>query len=172
MNKHDLVFLKHFAQVIAVLFGIMVALIIGANVIYAKHAPTPGKKVEQERLARIAPVGDVFAGATGREKMVAAQAAALEKLKANVPFGGSTDGAVVFKGLCTACHGTGAGGAPVLTKAAWAARLPEGNETLIKHAIEGYDGPAATPMPPRGGNPALTDEQVKNTVEWMLANLQ
>jgi cytochrome c5 len=27
-------------------------------------------------------------------------------------------------------------------------------------------------MPPKGGNPALTDEQVKATVDWMLGNIK
>lgn len=172
MNKHDLVFLKHFAQVIAALFIVMVVLIIGAAAIYAKHAPVPGKRADAERAARIAPVGGVFAGETGRENMLAAQAAALAALKANVPFGGSTDGAVIYNALCTACHSTGAGGAPKMTKSEWSQRIAERSALLVKHAIEGYDGPAVTPMPARGGNPALTDDQVKATVEWMLANLQ
>jgi len=27
-------------------------------------------------------------------------------------------------------------------------------------------------MPPKGGNPALTEEQVKATVDWMIGNLK
>ena len=51
------------------------------------------------------------------------------------------------------------------------ARIAQGKDTLHKHAIEGYTG-AAGVMPAKGGNPALTDEQVIATVDWMLANLQ
>jgi cytochrome c5 len=42
---------------------------------------------------------------------------------------------------------------------------------MIKHAIEGYTGSAGM-MPAKGGNPALTDEQVKATVEWMISQVQ
>ena len=42
---------------------------------------------------------------------------------------------------------------------------------LHRHAIEGYTG-ATGVMPPKGGNPALTDEQVIATVDWMLDNLK
>ena len=55
--------------------------------------------------------------------------------------------------------------------AAWTARSAQGEDTLIKHAIEGYQG-AAGLMPARGGNPALTDAQVAASVKWMLANLK
>jgi cytochrome c5 len=63
------------------------------------------------------------------------------------------------------------GGAPKLEKSAWADRIKQGIETLDKHALEGFKG-AAGQMPARGGNPALTDEQVKATVKWMVDNLK
>ncbi|RBE57122.1 cytochrome c5 family protein, partial [Xanthomonas oryzae pv. oryzae] len=45
-------------------------------------------------------------------------------------------------------------------------------DTLYKHAIEGYAGPDGGIMPPKGGNPGLTEEQVRATVDWMLGNLK
>jgi cytochrome c5 len=50
------------------------------------------------------------------------------------------------------------------------ARIAQGNDTLHKHAVEGTG--AAGVMPAKGGNPALTDEQVIATVDWMLGNLK
>ena len=41
---------------------------------------------------------------------------------------------------------------------------------LYQHAIEGYTG-AAGVMPAKGGNPALTDDQVRSTVDWMLSQI-
>ena len=72
---------------------------------------------------------------------------------------------------CTACHGTGAGGAPKLEKALWADRVKQGVDVLVKHATEGFKGNAGI-MPPKGGNPSLTDEQVRATVKWMLDSLK
>ena len=66
---------------------------------------------------------------------------------------------------------TGAGGAPMLTHAAWDGRVAQGFDTLVRHSIDGFTGSAGI-MPPRGGNPSLTDEQVRATVDWMLANLK
>ena len=98
--------------------------------------------------------------------------AAVAKAASQVAYGGTTDGAVIYQNLCGACHTNGVGKAPTLDHAHWDARIAQGNETLYKHAIEGFTGPDGGIMPPRGGNPALTDEQVKATVDWMLANLK
>ncbi|MEL6078989.1 cytochrome c5 family protein, partial [Stenotrophomonas maltophilia] len=43
---------------------------------------------------------------------------------------------------------------------------------LYQHAIEGYTGPEGGNTPPKGGNPALTEEPIHATVDWMLGNLQ
>ncbi len=171
MNKHDATFLKHFAQIIAFLFSVMVGLILWAMHLHGNANLPTNPRAAQDIADRTAPEGDVYTGDTGRAAIVAAQAAALAAAKKNVPFGGSTDGATVFNGLCSSCHGTGALGAPKLEKAAWTARVAQGTDTLIKHATEGFKG-AAGEMPARGNNPALTDEQVANTVKWMVANLK
>jgi cytochrome c5 len=100
--------------------------------------------------------------------MQAAQDAAKAAAASQVAYGGTTDGKEIFGQLCHTCHETGAGGAPKISdKAAWASRVAQGVETLDKHAIEGFTGKSGM-MPAKGGNPALTDEQVKATVSWMV----
>ncbi|MBT2782687.1 cytochrome c5 family protein, partial [Lysobacter sp. ISL-52] len=39
------------------------------------------------------------------------------------------------------------------------------------HAVDGFTGTSGV-MPPKGGNPALTNEQVAATVDWMLGNIK
>lgn len=168
----DAVFLKHFAMLIAFLMLVCVILIALAAHIYGNH-PAPENparaKIASERLA---PVGAVYAGDTGRAAIEAAAAAAKAAAASQVAYEGTTDGKVIFGKLCHACHETGAGGAPVLTdKAHWAPRVAEGIDTLVKHAIEGYTGSAGM-MPAKGGNPALSDEQVRATVEWMITQVK
>ena len=47
-------------------------------------------------------------------------------------------GEAVFKAQCTACHSSGAAGAPKLgDKAAWGARIKEGYEHLLTSALKG-----------------------------------
>jgi len=170
-NQYDATFLKHFAQIIAGLMGVTVLLIVLANGIYSSREPYQNPRREAEIAARIAPEGGVYAGNTGKAAMEAAAEAAKKLAMSQVAYDGTTDGSVIFGKLCTACHGTGAGGAPKLEKGLWADRVKQGVDVLVKHATEGFKGNAGI-MPPKGGNPSLTDEQVKSTVKWMLDNLK
>ena len=73
-----------------------------------------------------------------------------------------------YKTACFACHGTGSAGAPkVGDKAAWKDRIAKGNDTLYKHAIEGFQGSAGF-MPAKGGRADLSDADVKAAVDYMV----
>jgi cytochrome c5 len=172
VRNYDLEFLKKFSMVIGLLVVITLGLIALAaylqRAIPDEVSPTAAKRV----LQRIAPAGAVYAGATGASAQAAAQAAALAKAASQSAYGGTTDGKTIFNNLCTACHTTGVGKAPTLDHSHWDARIAQGKDTLYKHAIEGYAGPDGGIMPPKGGNPGLTEEQVRATVDWMLGNLK
>jgi cytochrome c5 len=172
VRHHDLVFLKHFSQVIAILVGITIALILLGHYINGLKPVEPNPRAVAATKARIQPAGAVFAGATGAAAQAAAAAAAAEAAKGQVAYEGTLDGSVIFGNLCTGCHTAGVAKAPKLLKSEWSARIAQGVDTLHKHAIEGYTGPDGGVMPAKGGNPALSDEQVKATVDWMLSNLK
>ena len=76
MRNYDLEFLKRFSIVIAFLAIVTIGLIIFAS--YLQHvipkevSPTATKRIEE----RIAPIGAVYAGATGASAQAAASAAA------------------------------------------------------------------------------------------------
>lgn len=171
MNKHDLTFMKHFAQLIVGLMTLTVVLILAAHFIYGQQPKEENAAILAATNARIAPVGDVFAGETGKAAMEAAKAAAAAAAQTQVAYDGTLDGAVIYNNLCGACHTSGAGGAPKLEKAAWNARVAQGMDTLVTHATAGYTGSAGV-MPARGGNPSLSDDQVRATVQWMVDNLK
>lgn len=81
------------------------------------------------------------------------------------------DGEAVYRTACTVCHGAGIAGAPKTgDAAAWEARLEQGMETLVKHAIDGFQGDAGV-MPPRGGHSNLSDEEVQAAVQYMVDTL-
>ncbi|WP_287596642.1 c-type cytochrome [Thermomonas sp.] len=170
MRTHDLAFLKRFSMVIAFLVLLALGLILFARHLNGKVEYPESAVAKQSLQDRIAPVGAVYAGATGAAAQAAAAAAASAAQTANVPFDGRTDGAEIFNnGPCTGCHTAGVGGAPKLDAAGIGARAAEqGVEMLIKKATEGFTGTAGV-MPAKGGNPALTDDQMKAVVEWMVS---
>jgi cytochrome c5 len=77
-------------------------------------------------------------------------------------------GESVYKKTCALCHASGTAGAPIPgNKADWEPRVAQGKDLLYKHAIEGFTG-AKGQMPARGGNTALTDDEVKAAVAFMV----
>ena len=72
----------------------------------------------------------------------------------------------LFKGKCNSCHGTGAGGAPIVGNVgAWASRIAKGTDALY---ASGLNGVAGTMMMAKGGFSDLTDEDVKGIVDYMI----
>jgi cytochrome c5 len=90
--------------------------------------------------------------------------AKFELAKAEAPAAsGPRDGATIYNTICGACHNTGAAGAPKIDdKAAWAPRLAQGKDTLIKSVTNGKNA-----MPPKGGA-TLSDVEIKNVVEYVM----
>jgi cytochrome c5 len=76
------------------------------------------------------------------------------------------DGDAIVKATCAACHATGVLESPKIgDAAAWEARLQAngGMDGLIKSAIAGKGA-----MPPKGGNAALSEAEMKAAIEAML----
>lgn len=171
VRNHDLQFLKHFSMVIGVLVAVTLVLLVFAHYVHGLHPVEQDPRAEARVVERIAPVGGVYAGETGAAAIAAAAQAAAALAASQVAYDGTLDGSVIFGQLCGACHTNGAGGAPTLDHSHWDARIAQGMDTMVKHAIEGYQGSAGL-MPARGGNPSLNDAQVEATVKWMIDNLK
>ncbi|SFQ33055.1 cytochrome c4 [Variovorax sp. 770b2] len=70
----------------------------------------------------------------------------------------------IYGSTCTACHASGAAGAPKLgDKAAWSARIAQGNSKLYEHAFKGLNA-----MPARGSCSDCSDEELKKVVDYMI----
>ncbi len=114
---------------------------------------------------RIRPVGEVYL--PGEEQQASApvvKAAAEPK-----PVATAMTGPQVYNTACLACHATGVGGAPIVGDAAeWGGRIAQGIDTLYDHAINGFDGDAMTPMLPKGGRVDLSDQEVRDAVDYMV----
>lgn len=112
--------------------------------------------------------GTPAASASVAAPAAAAPAAAAEPAAAAAPAAGGGDlaqGEKVYTATCLACHGSGVLGAPKLAdKAAWGPRVAKGMDSLYKNGINGLNM-----MPPRGGNAALKDEDVKNAIDYIIS---
>lgn len=170
MTPSDKGFLRQFSILIAGLCVLTLVLIVTAISIYDHEPEDTNPDAAKAVAARLAPAGAVYAGNTGLAAMEAAQAAAAKAAASQVAYGGTTNGKVIYDHLCTSCHTAGINGAPKLgNKADWAPRIAEGLSTLIQHATHGYTGPDGNHMPAKGGNPALTDAQIKAAVTWIVS---
>lgn len=111
--------------------------------------------VEDEIRARIAPVGDVC---------VQGEDCGQEAAPAETASSGPRAGNEVYDAACAACHASGAAGAPIMGDAdAWGGRIDKGLETLVSHAINGFNA-----MPAKGGCSSCSDEEIEVAVEYMV----
>jgi len=162
-RQADSAFLRQFSGVIAGIVILTVVLIFLARYLQPEQDPdaNPSQRILAEQ--RIMPVGAVRSGEEGAAALAESEAAAMAARPAPAADVG-VDGESVYAGLCKVCHEAGVAGAPIAKSDQMAVRLDEkGIDTLVSNAINGLNA-----MPPRGGNPTLTDEQIRAAVEFML----
>ena len=74
-------------------------------------------------------------------------------------------GEKIYAATCVVCHGAGVLGAPKFgDKAVWQPRIAKGMEVLYANSIKGINT-----MPPKGGNAALKDDELKLAVDYMIS---
>jgi CheY-like chemotaxis protein len=159
--KTDTVFLKHFAMLIG--FLVVVAILLGALsvLIYDRNPPPQNPDKQKIVEQRIAPVGAVYAGDTGRAAMAAAAEAAARAAAAD----GNAAWAVIQQHQpAVALLDVDMPGRTGLELA----RAIKSDPHLAGVHVTGSTGV----MPPKGGNPALNDEQMRATVEWMVEQVR
>ncbi|HEV7413370.1 MAG TPA: c-type cytochrome, partial [Casimicrobiaceae bacterium] len=139
---------KQLAIVLALAFLVPIVLFLLLSQLVTGVRRDDTGATEAQVLARIKPVGEVtLAGATSARA--------------------SMTGEQVFQAVCKTCHEPGIAGAPkVGDKAAWAGPIKKGYEMLMQHALNGFQE-AGKVMPPRGGNPDLSDVEVERALVYM-----
>jgi len=161
---------KSYAMHVSMILGASAVLLLFSFVLVAHHRGIPDRvrldgsalrSTASSLTERIKPVGQVsVASAQTRPEPVKTAAAALAPAR---------DGQQVYQASCFVCHGAGVAGAPKLDdKGQWAKRIAKGLDTLYASAVNGVQG-SAGPMPAKGGNPALSDAEVKAAVDYMVA---
>jgi cytochrome c5 len=130
-----------------------------------KDEPAMSPEAVAKRLAPVAKiVVDPNAPATPAAPAApAAATVAVAAPAASAKGGSAADGKATYDKVCFACHAAGVAGAPKFgDKAAWAPRLAQGKDALHASALKGKGA-----MPPKGGNPGLSDADVMAAVDYM-----
>lgn len=82
--------------------------------------------------------------------------------------GTDTAGSRVYDRACAVCHDSGVGDAPIPGEAGgWDGRADAGRDALIATVIDGKGL-----MPPRAGQPNLSDDDIGSAVDYMLGTLE
>jgi cytochrome c5 len=171
VSKHDTHFFNTFSLVIGLLVAVAVVLFAFARVVaartqvaevYADPLYQAGVEDRIKPLVRVAIAGRDNTG-------LVMQGLAVE---GGIALAVPADGAALYDSVCKTCHGTGLVGSPKLAdKGNWAPRLRQGKATLYQHALQGFTGTAGT-MPMKGGRTDLTDELIKQGVDYMVSQVQ
>lgn len=107
---------------------------------------------------RIAPVGDVY---------LDGEIATAETESSSTKTDGPRTAEKIYNTYCMACHATGAAGAPKKGDAnAWQPRIAQGPETLLIHAIEGFNA-----MPAKGTCSDCSEDEIAATIEFITRGL-
>ncbi|MGQ0650982.1 MAG: c-type cytochrome [Betaproteobacteria bacterium] len=151
MSDHDQhsSFIKTPQQLIVVILLAFLIPIVGVillvKLVTGQPSADPNAITAEAIAARIQPVGKVEFGA------------------ASGAAGGARSGEEIGKTVCAACHQAGVANAPKLgDKAAWAPHIKEGLPAMVASVVKGKGA-----MPPRAGNPSLSDEEIARAVVFM-----
>jgi cytochrome c5 len=158
-------FIDTFSIVIGALVAVSMVLFIVSRIVatrtqlsYVNEYPEDAAAVAQ----RIKPFGSV--GLPGDDQSHAAELAV-----APAPVAAPLSGPQVYNQVCMACHAQGIGGAPKIgDKGLWGPRIAQGANTLHEHALKGYQGKAGV-MPQKGGRVDLSDKEIADAVDYMVA---
>jgi len=173
MSEHDehTSFIKTPQQLIVVVLLAFLVPILGIvlllQLVVNRPSADPEALAPEAVAQRIQPVGRIeFADDPAyQQRMAAAGAAPAPAAAAQPAAAGPADGKAVYGKSCVACHATGVANAPKLgDKAAWAPRLGAGVDGLMKSVIGGKGA-----MPPKAGNPSLTDAEIRAAVEYLVS---
>jgi cytochrome c5 len=175
MSEHDQhsSFIKTPQQLLVVILLSFLVPILGIVLLVqlVTGGPTadPAALSPQAVGARIQPVGRVEFGepgaAAGAPSASPAPVATAPAAPAPAAKPAAADGKKVYDSACFACHATSVAGSPKLgDKAAWAPRIQSGLDALVQSVLKGKGA-----MPPKGGNAALSEGEIRAAVEFMVS---
>ena len=159
--------------------GVAIALAVAAYLVLPTLGGGPDVDMSEAAVEeRIKPVGTVATAPAAAPEKSESKPEPAAPAEADASSASSSDetktasstrsGEDVFNSACTACHSTGAAGAPKIgDKEAWAPRIATGIDTMLEVAIKGKNA-----MPPRGTCGDCSDDELKSAIEYMVSKSQ
>ena len=171
-QEKDKIFFRNFSLTLAFIAAMMIAFYFIADAaVKSKYglAADDAGNADNNVAELTKPVGQVAILSEASEDVIGEDA-----VVADAPTeqsAGSNDGESVYNGLCVNCHGIAALAAMIPQTGdavAWSPRIEKGVDVLYANAINGYTGEMGM-MPAKGGNPALSDDEVKAAVDYIIS---
>ena len=174
-QEQDKIFFRNFSLTLALIAVMMIAFYMIADTAVKSKFGLAKNEIDADKSITVAeltnPVGQVSVVGEESENQDIQDVVVANASESDVS---GNNGESVYNGLCVNCHGIAALAAMIPQAgdaAAWKSRVEKGIDALYKNAINGYTGELGM-MPARGGNPALSDDEVKAAVDYILNQIK
>ena len=167
METTDKQFFLTFTGVTAILIILAIIVLLAANLIGSRVA-NERKSQAQIKLSndRIKPIGQVSLKSQPVKivKKDPTTIVAVVETEQVDSLASADTGEKTYGGICQSCHAAGIGGAPIVGDISiWRKRLESGTDKLYQSVINGLGI-----MPAKGGDPSLTDAEIRAAVDYMI----
>lgn len=173
-EEQDKIFVRNFSLILVGISIVMVLFFLIAQ--FSGTDDAANAKLRADKVAKMtAPIGQVAMTATSSTDSATTATTSTDNqtTATTSATAAAHPGADIYSGLCTNCHSMPAMATMIPQTgdaSVWNARLEQGIEVLYEHAINGFVGELGM-MPVRGGNLDLTDQQVKDAVDYMVSQV-
>ena len=133
---------------------LLFVIFIAAITPFSVNAKLSGSLTEDAIKERLAPTGKVHVSGEVAKAVLQTETKALGPKK-------------IYEDNCKMCHAPGLAGAPKFrNKKDWNDRISQGIDTMTKKAVQGFKA-----MPPKGNCLSCSDDDIKQTIEFMIKGL-
>ena len=171
MSKQDTHFFNTFSVIIGALIVVAILILALARIV-SGNTQMPETYADPKYVESVAerthPFVRVAVAGKDNSALKIEAPAQTETIALAVP----KDGPALYEAVCKTCHATGLVGSPKIgDHAAWAPRIAKGKATLYEHALKGFTGTAGV-MPAKGGRTDLSDELIRQGVDFLVSKGQ
>ena len=161
MDQQDKTFVTIISAVLGLLVLVTIVIFILAHLVVDDHSGEQDAfRAERAAQQLVKPGHVVIAGTPAAEQEQAQLAGGGTAPAAETELGGEQ----LYQQVCASCHAQGLLNSPKPgDTAAWEPRYQQGLDTLVQHAVGGFNQ-----MPPQGQAPGATEDNIKAAVVYML----